>query len=321
MKKFVLIIVAVVFVFIMAMITYISLMLPNVGKPEDITVEITEERVERGAYLANAVMVCMDCHSLRDWEKFSGPPIPGTLGQGGEEFNHDMGFPGHLIAPNITPFNLGDWTDGEILRAIAEGVNKDGKALFPLMPHPNYGTLDREDLYDIIAYLRTLKPIEKDQPEGTLDFPVSVIVKMIPQEASFSKRPDASDEIAYGEYLYRSATCTDCHTMFEKGKYVEAMKDAGGRAFPMPSGGIVRSANLTPDKETGLGNWSREMFLNRFHVYSDSTYVPMEIKPGDYNSIMPWMMYAQMTDEDLGAIYTYLQSLEPIKNSVIKFTP
>ncbi len=305
---------------IIGLLSYVSFALPDVGDPEDIKVEITPKRIERGSYLANSIASCTDCHSERDWSKFAGPLVEGSLGKGGEEFSQKFGFPGKFFAKNITPYALKGWTDGEILRAISSGVNKDGEALFPLMPHPNYGKLDREDLYSIIAYLRTLKPIESTIPESESDFPMNFIINIIPQKATFSKIPDPANQVAYGAYLFTAASCGDCHTKKDKGAPVPGMELAGGFEFPMPHGGIVRSANITPDKETGIGSWTEESFVQRFKVYSDSAYKPIEVKKGEFNSIMPWTMFATMKTEDLKAIYAYLKTVKPIKNQVTKFS-
>src|SRR5687768_8942224 len=97
------IILIVLIVFIAGAIIYIKTALPDVGDAPDLQVQRTPERIERGKYLANAVAVCMDCHSTRDWSKFSGPIKPGTFGQGGERFDHSMGFPGIYYSKNITP--------------------------------------------------------------------------------------------------------------------------------------------------------------------------------------------------------------------------
>lgn len=321
MRKYVIIALFLIVLFVIGMVGYVKIALPNVGKAEGITIEITPERLKRGEYLANAVMACVDCHSERDWSLYAGPLVEGTLGQGGEIFNQEMGFPGTYIAKNVTPYGLRDWTDGEILRAISAGVSKDGSALFPVMPHPSYGKLDKEDLYSVIAYIRSLEPIQKDIAPAQSDFPMSLIINTIPQKAHFSSIPSKSDTLAYGEYLFTAASCTDCHTMMEKGKFVQGMYLAGGMAFPLSSGGVVRSVNITPDKETGIGNWTKEFFIQRFKIYTDSAYVPAKISKGDFNTYMPWMMYSQMTEEDLGAIFTFLQTVKPVKHSVTRFTP
>ena len=293
--------------------------LPNVGEPEDITISASKEQIERGKYLAHAVTVCMDCHSVRDWTKFSAPLVEGTLGQGGETFDQKFGFPGAYYSKNITPFGIGSWTDGELLRAISSGVNKEGKALFPLMPHPNYGRMDKEDLLAIIAYLRTLSPIENTVKESSSDFPMNIIINTIPKKAEFSKIPDHKDQLAYGQYLFNAAACNECHTKQDKGAPIEGMTAAGGFEFPLPSGGIVRSANITQDKETGIGNWSEGAFVARFKMYSDSSYTHRTVAQGEFNTVMPWTMYANMTEEDLKAIFLYMKTIKPVTNKVLNF--
>lgn len=305
---------------IVGLLTYVKTALPNVGDPEDIKIELTPERIERGRYLANSVNVCMDCHSTRDWTKFSGPLVVGTEGKGGEIFDQKFGFPGSFHSRNITPSGIGEWTDGEVLRAISSGVNKQGKALFPMMPHPNYGRMDREDLYSIIAYLRTLKPIENNVPESQVDFPMNFILNTIPKKAEFSKKPNPNDVLAYGKYLFNAAACNECHTKQDHGQPLPGMELAGGFEFPLPSGGIVRSSNITPDKETGIGTWTEEVFVKRFKTYSDSSYVPHTIEKGTFNTVMPWMMYRTMKEEDLKAIFAYLKTVKSVNNRIEKFT-
>lgn len=309
----------VIIVIIVGMLSYIKLGLPNVGDPENIKIELSPQRIERGRYLANSVAVCMDCHSTRDWNKFGGPIVEGTFGQGGQEFNQEIGLPGKFYSRNITPFALKNWTDGEILRAISSGVNKDGKALFPLMPHPNYGKLDREDMYSIIAYLRTLEPIENVVPESEPDFPMNFIIHTIPQKAQFSKAPNPGNTVAYGAYLFNAASCNNCHTKEDKGEPIPGMELAGGFEFPLPTGGIVRTANISSDVETGIGGWSEDFFLSRFNTYADSSYKIPDIKKGDFNTVMPWLLYSTMKQEDLKAIYAYLRTVKPVKNKVVKF--
>ena len=133
--------------------------------------------------------------------------------------------------------------------------------------------------------------------------------------------PDPNDELAVGKYVITMAGCVECHTPFERGKIVADKKFSGGREFALPSG-TLHTANITPDKETGIGGWTKEAFVERFKAYADSSYVPQKVAAGEMQTIMPWMMYAGMSEKDLGAIYTYLMSLEPIKNSIPeKFTP
>jgi mono/diheme cytochrome c family protein len=309
-----------ILVTVITLLIYVKTILPNVGPPPVMEVQLTAENLERGKYLVNHVMVCMDCHSTRAWRLFSGPIIPGTEGKGGEIFDQQLGFPGKFIAPNITPFHLRNWTDGEIFRAITSGVSKDGKALFPVMPYHNFGVLDRKDIEAVIAYIRTLKPIENNTEISSPDFPMNFIINTLPQKPTFTTIPKPEDTIAYGKYMITAAGCIDCHTKQDKGKFV-GQPFSGGFEFKLPGGSIVRSANITPDKTTGIGNWTSEQFVNRFKMYASSIYVSHPVLEGEFQTVMPWTMYSGMTSEDLNAIFVYLQSLPPINNQVEKFTP
>lgn len=321
MKKFTKIavrILGVLVVLIALLLTYVKIMLPSVGDAPDLKIPLTPENTERGRYLANHVMVCIDCHSTRDWSYFAGPPLVGTEGKGGEIFDQKLGFPGRYIANNITPFHLGEWTDGEIFRAITTGVSKDGRALFSIMPYHNFGQLDKRDIHSVIAYIRGLSPIAHETEKSASDFPMNFIIHTLPGKAAFSDRPPVSDTLNYGKYMITAAGCMDCHTKQEQGKFVGELF-AGGFEFKFPDGSVVRSSNLTPHKETGIGGWTKEHFIQRFKTYGDSTYARLRVKPGEFQTTMPWTMYAGMKEEDLAAIYTYLQSLKPVENRVEKF--
>lgn len=315
-KIFVFLLLAIV-VIVGGLLTYVKTMLPNVGDAPDLKVEITPEKIERGKYLANHVNVCMDCHSTRDWSIFSGPLVPGTLGKGGEVFDEKLGFPGRFVAPNITPYGLKNWTDGEIFRAITTGVNKDGRALFPIMPHPNFGKMDEKDIHAIIAYIRSLAPIENNIVPSVANFPMNFIINTIPKPAALSPMPAKSDQVAYGKYLVNAASCNDCHTKQDKGKFV-GEPFAGGFEFKFPDGTVVTSMNITPDA-TGIGNWDKETFISRFKMYTDSGYVPQKVKDGEFKTVMPWSMYAGMSTEDLEAIFAYLKTLKPVNSTVERF--
>lgn len=318
--KFTAYIVGAIALIIIGLLSYVKFALPDVGPAPDLKIEITSEKIERGYYLANHVMLCMDCHSTRDWNSFLAPMISGTEGKGGETFDQKLGFPGKYIAPNITPYHLQNWSDGEIFWAVTAGVSKDGRALFPIMPHHLYGQLDKSDIEAVIAYIRNLEPIKNEPEVSSSDFPMNFIINTIPKKPSFGKIPSQTDKINYGKYMITAAGCIDCHTKQDKGKFVGELY-AGGFEFKLLDGSIVRSANLTPDKATGLGNWTSEQFINRFKMYADSSYVNPKVSPNEFQTTMPWTMYSGIDKADLEAIYTYLQSLTPVKNQVEKFTP
>jgi len=307
----------VLFLIIILVFSYIMLALPNVGKPENIKVELTPQRIARGEYLANHVVLCVDCHSKRDWSKFAAPLQTGGVGGGGEIFNGKVGFPGEVHVPNITPYNLKNWTDGEIFRAITTGESKDGSAIYPSMPWPHYSKMSREDVYSIIAYTRTLKPVEASYPKARLNFPVNILVHIMPQKASLGEFPPSADSVKYGEYLCRSAACIDCHSKESNGKPVVGMEFAGGREYLL-NGITVRSANITPDKKTGIGRWKEADFVQTFKSFADPSKASA-VSAGYFQTVMPWYSYAGMSESDLKSIFKYLATVKAVKNNVVKF--
>ncbi|MEJ8801445.1 c-type cytochrome [Pontibacter sp. H249] len=307
-------------------ILYMQYAFPNVDAAPTISIKKTPALVERGEYLANHVAVCIDCHSARDFSKFAAPLVPGTEGKGGEVFNHSMGFPGTFYARNITPdkeTGLGNWTDGEIYRAMTKGVSKNGDPLFPVMPYNAYNKMSKQDAYAIISYIRTLKPIKNEVPKADPDFPMNLIMRTMPlkEDANSVEETALGDEVLRGKYLLTIASCGDCHTPAEKGKPIEGKYMAGGFEFKFPNGAVLRSANITPDKQTGIGTWSEDMFVQRFKTFENPAMTARKVSPDEMNTIMPWAMYAGMKEEDLRAIYKYLRTLEPQKNRIERFTP
>lgn len=292
-------------------VMYVRTSLPDTGPAPDLSLEHTPERIARGRYLAHHVAACLDCHTLRDKAFFAGPSVPGQLGAGGERFDREPA--GIFYAPNITPAGLGTWTDGEILRAIATGVSREGRALFPVMPYHAYGQMDEEDLYSIIVYLRTLPPVARKIPDRELAFPLRFLINLLPARAKLTPAPPRSDQVAYGGYLAGMAGCTECHS--KTGKAPGALW-GGGMEFSQPAG-VVRSANISPDDTTGIGRWSKERFIQRFKMYA--VYPPARLLPGDLNTPMPWNHYAGMTEQDLGALFAFLQSVQPVRNAVRTF--
>lgn len=309
------VILAIVLLIAVAVI-YVNSAFPKVDPAPELTIEYTPELVARGEYLANHVAVCMDCHSTRDFSQFSGPPIPGTFGKGGDVFDQTMGLPGIFYAKNITPHGISRYTDGELFRVITAGVTKEGKALFPLMPYPYYGQMADEDIHAIIAYVRSLPSIESEIPDSKPDFPFSIILKTIPKNMEPMRKPEKTEIIAYGKYMTTFSGCAECHTPANNGQIIPELAFSGGQEFAMP-GGILRTPNLTPH-QTGLANWTEEMFIARFKAYENyEQSVPM----GEFNTLMPWTMYAGMDTTDLKAIFAYLQTVEPIENTVVRFEP
>jgi mono/diheme cytochrome c family protein len=306
-------------------ILYFNRSFPKVSPAKNITIESNPARLARGKYLVENVTGCISCHSDRDLTRFNFPVKEDTLGQGGFKFDHQlMGLPGTLYSRNITPYSLGKWTDGEIVRALRTGVNQQGQALFPLMPYQHLSRLCQEDLYSIVAYIRTLKPIAYDPPPTKLDFPLNFIVKTIPRDAGpFPPAPDPKDKAAYARYMVNATSCLDCHTPVDgHGNPLPGMDFAGGMEFHFPDGSILRTPNITPDKKTGIGDWTKDYFIQRFRLGKKMADSKAPVKPGDFNTLMPWPEYGAMTEGDLGAIYDFLrEQVKPVDHPVEKFTP
>jgi mono/diheme cytochrome c family protein len=286
---------------------------PIMAEPEQKPIEPSEEKLARGAYLAEHVAVCVDCHSQRDWSRYSGPVDKAEYGKGGERFGHDLGLPGEIYSANITPGRLGSWSDGEIVRALTSGVTPDGRALFPLMNYPAYAKLCRQDVEALVSYVRTLTPSDNVVPERTLDFPLNLIVRTLPTPATLSDAcPDKSDTVKQGGYLVNMAGCQDCHTP-RKGNDLDVDRAFSGGVSMQLNGATVTTKNLTPDA-SGLGGWSRRTFIERFAYYRDRANLH-HVDPGELQTPMPWSMYAGMSDDDLGAIYDFLRTVKPVQTA------
>jgi mono/diheme cytochrome c family protein len=298
-------------------VAYLMFAFPKVPPAGAFKIEATPERLARGQYLNDHVVGCTTCHTKRDWTKFSGPVMADRLGAGGESFN--LGPAGMAYSKNITPAAIGNWTDGELLRAVTQGVSKDGTPLFPLMPYPHFGAMDEEDVHAVLAYIRSLKAIEGTAPDSKFSFPLNLIVRTIPGPNTFGKRPPVEDKVAYGKYLTAAALCSDCHTPIDgRGTPLPGMDFAGGQEF-VETGYRVRAANITPDANTGIGSWTEQQFIDKFKGFENPTNATLAEHERAQNTVMPITAYAGMTRDDLGAIYAYLRTLKPVVNRIEKF--
>jgi mono/diheme cytochrome c family protein len=300
-------------------LAYLFAKYPEVPPAEIGTVQATPEKIARGEYLSKHVTGCVECHAQVDSTKFAMPVVEATRGAGGQNFGDASTALRVVYSKNITPAGIGTWTDGELIRAFTAGVNKNGEALFPIMPYPRYGRLSREDVEATVAYLRTLKPVEYTAPPRELGMPLPIVVRTIPAAAAFRPIPAKTDRVAYGEYMINAAACADCHTPADaQGRPLPGRDYAGGFEFKLPGGGIVRSANITADANTGIGTWTEEQFIDKFKAFEGVP--PRALTPQEQreNTVMPWNGYAGMTREDLGAIYAYLRSIKPVINRVEK---
>lgn len=294
---------------------------PSQRPPSAEVVERTPARVERGRYLVEHVLGCLDCHAKRDHTRFGGPVV-GPPGAGGACFGANERFPGTLCIPNLTPdaeTGTGRWSDGELARAIREGVGKDGRALFPIMPYNEYRALSDEDTRAVIAYLRSLPAVKNPVPPPDIDFPVKFFIKLAPSPLPGPVPEPGADRVAHGKYLARVAGCIACHSpVDQRHRPVPGQELSGGQQFAGPFG-VLHSTNLTPHA-TGLHDRTEAAFVATFKAFAVPPEALPRAEPKD-GTMMPWLSRAGMTEADLGAIYAYLRSVPPIERTVTRRTP
>lgn len=306
-------------VLVLGGLAYVEVAFPRKQDAPDLRVDPTPSLLARGAYLFDHVTGCAVCHTPHDQTTAGAHIDPARLGQGGVPF--PLGPAGTLYADNITPTALGTWTDGEIVRALRDGISKDGTPLFPLMPYLNYRSLAERDLRALVAYVRTLPPGGGPAPARDLRFPMSLIVRLMPSPAGpYEEGPPEDDPVARGRYLVMAASCGACHSpVDDRGRPIPGREFSGGNPFEMSDGWVARSANLTPDSVTGIGVWTRDRFVDFFAARAAAA--ERSAHPGDRLSPMPWAAFAGMTREDRAAIYDYLRTLEPVRHPVARFSP
>jgi len=299
----------------------VFLVFPRVSAAPDFKIEATPALVARGDYLFNHQFACGGCHTPElEPHRFSRVNDTSRIGAG-RHMGGKPDFPADIYAPNLTSAALGSWTDGEIYRAIVSGVDRDGRALFPVMPYPFYRSLDPEDVKAVIAYLRSLPPQPVTLPRTKLPMPLPIVMRFVPADPTPQTRPGAGDEVALGRYLAYASACFECHTKRNERGEPTGTPFAGDNVFALPGGGIARSANITPDKETGIGSWTRAQFIGRFRAMTPEAAAKIAPEAQDADTEMPWSNYSAMTDDDLGAIYAYLQTVPPAHAKVETFTP
>jgi mono/diheme cytochrome c family protein len=180
------------------------------------------------------------------------------------------------------------------------------------MPYMFFRGLSDEDLAAVITYLRSLEPV-RNQPPAT-ELPEPVMASLPPHQPITEPvpAPDRSDPVAYGGYLARLGHCAECHTpMTPQGMHIAELTWAGGRFLKGPWGEIV-TPNLTPDP-SGIPYYTEELFIEVMRTGM--------VSARDLNDIMVWGYYKNMTDDDLKAIFAYLQTLEPISHRVSNTEP
>ena len=239
--------------------------------------------VERGRHIFNAISSCVVCH--------------GADGGGGPLINEPT--MAVLNAPNLTrgPGGVGAaYTDADYDRAIRRGIRADGTRLL-IMPSWGYAAFSNDDAASVIAYLRSLAPVDRVTPRVRLG-PVGrflIATHQLPFDATRIEDetapapPTSITRADYGKYLTRVGVCMTCHGTHLSGGHLAGPPEA------------PPAANLTP---TGIGTWTAADFMRTLTKGRDPA--GHQLDP-----FMPWRTMRDMTDDELEAIYTYLQSLPP----------
>ena len=270
--------------------------------------DATSNRMRRGEYLVHGVMGCMTCHSKYD-ENAETPVMLSKEGAGSIFEEGSI----RLVVPNITSdpeTGIGKWSDDAIARAIREGIAVDGRTLVPVMPYELFRHMSDEDLASVVVFIRSLPPVHSELPQTRLPFLLTRLMQSAPRPVTEPvPEPDRSTPTRQGAYLAEMAHCRDCHTPLNpKFQPIPGMEMAGGN----PIGKEVVSANLTPDP-SGIPYYDAPLFL----AVMRTGYVGAR----KLKQVMPWWVYRNMTDDDLKALFAYLQALKPVHHAVDNTEP
>ncbi|MDR3530685.1 MAG: cytochrome c [Rhodopila sp.] len=264
---------------------------------------VAETALERGAYLVEGIANCGNCHA---------PQAP----SGAEPLTPLSGGPAiptpafTAYPPNITPdrqAGIGSWTEDQLVAAMRGGRTPDGRMLRPPMPVPFYRSISDADAHAIAAYVLSRPPVAGKSPPSQFKFPAPASYG---PPVGHVAAPPHENQVAYGAYLGSMGHCMLCHTPVGP----DGQRDYAHR---LGAGGLVMegvfnrvvTANITPDKETGIGTWT-DADISRALTTGE--------RPDGrrLSSPMPVAYLARLTPEDLAALIAWLRSLPPIANRV-----
>jgi mono/diheme cytochrome c family protein len=265
--------------------------------------------IARGKQLVFGPAHCANCHVPASGQEavLRGETVPLS---GGLRFDLPIG---SLYTRNLTPdkTGIGMMTDAEIARVLRYGVNAKGNAVFDFMPFHN--TSD-DDLTAIISYLRSQPAVQNRAPVHNFNLLGKAVraflIKPVGPAGPVLRSIQPDSTVEYGKYLANSvANCRGCHTNRDlmTGEFI-GPEFAGGLKFDIKtdSGNYsLTTPNLTPHSTGRIFGWSQEQFIARFKTGA-------VIK----ETHMPWGPFSRMSEEELKAIYKYLQTVKPVSNVV-----
>ncbi|HEX5112736.1 MAG TPA: cytochrome c [Saprospiraceae bacterium] len=279
--------------------------------------------IARGKYLVTGPAHCISCHVSGFDDMVAADTGAMVPLQGGLTFQ--MGPIGSLTTRNLTPdakTGIGRYSDAQIFRMMRHGIRPDGMSSMPLIM-PFWNMAD-EDLVAVVSYLRSLPPVEHEVADAHYTFMGKAVrtfaptFKPIENPTPPATAPAMAPTVERGEYLVRYVcNCVGCHTQRDMMTYEATGPEfAGGMEFePWPAFhkylGVdttlwIRTPNITPDPTGVLVKFKTpEEFIARFRQGRTVPYSPMD-----------WGPFSRMSDEDLTAIYMFLNKLEPVAKDV-----
>jgi len=253
--------------------------------------------VARGEYLIKAAD-CVACH---------------TVGETGKPFAGGVAFKlpfGTIYSSNITAdptYGIGAYTDDEFVRAVREGIRRDGKHLYPAFPYTSYTQLSRDDVLAIKAYLWTLPPVAQPNRPNELGFPFNQRFGMLFWKAAFHKSgrftPDPTKSAQWNSGAYLAIAlghCGECHTPRNLGFGLEHGRELAGEEVQG-----WRAYNITSDPQHGIGSWSDDQIL----AYLASGHAPSHASAGGpmLEAVAHSLQFLNPTDAT--ALVTYLRTV------------
>ncbi len=230
---------------------------------------------------------------------------------------------GTVYSTNITQdkeTGLGAWTEQQIYDAMVKGIRRDGSRILPVMPYEKYSGMAQDDMKALIAYLRTFKPVTKATPElkSWAPFARSIGTPLFLKVfGRFTNAPAQAPKsgIERGRYLVNHVSlCGDCHTPRNMiGVPNRSLYLAGAGKKIGPLGNSV--PNISPDKETGIGEWKRQDIVE---LLISGTKPDLDNVQGLMEEVIQGTPhgYKDMKKEDALAIADYLKSIPAIKNKI-----
>lgn len=254
--------------------------------------------IQKGEYLARAAD-CQACHSTEGGQPFAG----------GRPFVLPFGT---MYSTNITPdkkTGIGEYTDAEFIRALHQGIGRDGTRFYPAMPYASYTYMTDDDALAIKAYLFSLQPVDAPRPTNTLSFPfnqrwlMSFWSAFFNPDKRFAPNTERSAEWNRGAYLAEAmAHCGECHTprnlafSLDNRKKFAGAKQAGWVAY-----------NISSDKQSGIGEWSPAevaQYISKGHAQGRGT------ADGPMGEAVEYSL-RYLTQSDISALASYVASVPP----------